>query len=130
MEYTVLLLAGFPPLVVVTGLEVNVYGATLIISGPDREPATRCVRRVEWGMVRWGRDSLYRGFLRRDWKSGRVVILSSTLSLPGVFVCVCDLGADDENRHFRPLRGGGPKILSRAVADCNGLAREMLILLN
>lgn len=122
--------------VVVTGLDVNVYGATLIISGPDREPATRWVRRVEWGMVRWGRDSLYRGFLRRDWKSGREVILSSTFSLPGVFVCVCvcvcacDLGADDENRHFRPLRGGGPGILNRAVADCNGLAREMLILLN
>lgn len=65
MEYTVLVPRGLSLLLllldevlVVVGFDVNVYGATLIISGPDNEPATRCVRRVDDGIVRCGRDSL------------------------------------------------------------------------
>lgn len=65
----------------VVGFEVNIYGATLTISGPDKEPATRCVCRVVRGMVRCGRDSLYKGFWRRVWTKGRVVIWVSMLVL-------------------------------------------------
>ena len=113
----------------------------MILSGPVREPATRCVLRVGGGMVRWGRDSLYTGFLRRDWTSGRVVILVST---PGASVCdsgcvcvcvcvcacacACDLtDREDENKRLDKVGIWSRAVRVHVIVDRNGLARYIFI---
>ena len=48
------------------GLEIHMYGAIVTLPDPERLPATKWDCRRDGVMVRWGRDSLYDGFWRRD----------------------------------------------------------------
>ena len=56
------------------GLEIHMYGAIVTLPDPERPPATKWDWRRDGVMVRWGRDSLYDGFWRRDCTRGRLVI--------------------------------------------------------
>ena len=75
-------------------IDVNIYGGTVTLFAPESVPATKWFGRCEDFMCRWGRDSLYEGFERRDCTSGCVVMRCSAAESVdwGVGVGVGSLG--------------------------------------